>query len=145
MPNILSRQVICLNPLHTILFVINCAAFVLSHFLPVCVYFYLFFSNGGGGDVGGDDDDGTQVSEAGRLVLTQNLLCNLSFSVLEGQYFLAPLSSAALVAMSFVYELPKAFAAAQESEGRNPLEAIVAAPHLFGLAAALGVVVNYLG
>jgi hypothetical protein len=110
----------------------------------VCV-FLPFFSNGGGGDVGGDDDDGTQVSEAGRLVLTQNLLCNLSFSVLEGQYFLAPLSSAALVAMSFVYELPKAFAAAQESEGRNPLEAIVAAPHLFGLAAALGVVVNYLG
>ena len=58
---------------------------------------------------------------------------------------MAPLSSVALVALACVFELPKALKAASESEARNPLEAVTAAPHLFLLAASLGVAVNYLG
>jgi drug/metabolite transporter (DMT)-like permease len=106
---------------------------------------------------------GAEIAEALRLVLTQNLLVNCDFSVLEGQYFLAPVASVSLLTLAAIIELPHAFASSSASsdhdasiskidgtignviEGRSPLEAVASAPHLFLTACVLGVLVNYLG
>ena len=50
---------------------------------------------------------GAEVSEAMRLVLTQKLLQNLRFGVIEGQLWLAPTSALWLFSAAAVHELPK--------------------------------------
>jgi drug/metabolite transporter (DMT)-like permease len=94
----------------------------------------------------------SSFAEAGRLVLTQNLLVNCKFSVLEGQYFLAPVASASLLGLAAVLELPKALAASggtatamNEMEGQVNTPVAPGTAHLFVAACVLGVVVNYLG
>jgi len=106
---------------------------------------------------------GAEIGEALRLVLTQNLLVNSDFSVLEGQYFLAPVASGALLTLAALIEIPKAqeiyIGAADAShnlaeleggefnlkDAMGPLEAIAHRPHLFLAASLVGVLVNYLG
>lgn len=50
---------------------------------------------------------GAEVSEALRLVLTQKLLQNLRFSVVESQFYLAPVSALWLFSASAVHEMPR--------------------------------------
>ena len=47
-----------------------------------------------------------EVAEAIRLALTQKLLQNLKFGVVEGQYHLAPVTALWLFGVASVYELP---------------------------------------
>ena len=98
-----------------------------------------------------------EVSEALRLVLTQSLLVNSNFSVVEGQYFLAPVSSLGLLALALFLDLPRALkgSAADVADGADTGEEDAAAaadqPGLGELvplllcASVLGVVVNYMG
>jgi len=105
---------------------------------------------------------GAEIGEALRLVLTQSLLVNNDFSVLEGQYFLAPVASVALLTLAATIEIPKAQALSNNDRdshglakftGRemnqngylSPLDAIAQSPELFLAASIVGVLVNYLG
>ena len=107
---------------------------------------------------------GAEIAEAMRLVLTQSLLVDHEFSVLEGQYFLAPVASAALLTLAVTIEIPKAQALSsngdRDSHGLGklttgtemdqneilaPLDAIAQSPELFLAASIVGVLVNYLG
>lgn len=75
--------------------------------------------------------------EAVRLVLTQTLLTQCKFSVTEGQFFLAPAGAVCLLVAALFIEVPRFL---QDGGAAVPLEH----PHLFVLAACLGVGVNYL-
>lgn len=50
---------------------------------------------------------GSSGTEAIRLVLTQYALQDCKFTLMEGQYFLAPIGAACLVSMAVVFELPE--------------------------------------
>ena len=78
---------------------------------------------------------GAEVSEAMRLVLTQKLLQNLRFGVIEGQLWLAPTSALWLFAASAVHELPKVL---RTEAWRIPL----ANPLPFVASAVLGFLVS---
>ena len=78
---------------------------------------------------------GAEVSEAMRLVLTQKLLQNLRFGVIEGQLWLAPTSALWLFTASAVHELPKVL---QKEAWRVPLEY----PLPFFASAVLGFAVS---
>jgi len=88
----------------------------------------------------------SSFSEAGRLVLTQKLLVNSKFSVLEGQYFLAPVASVCLLSLAAVLELPKAFAAPAIAQMEGQVNSFImsSTAYLFLEVSALGVLVNYL-
>mmetsp|Transcript_42435 Transcript_42435/g.137021 ORF Transcript_42435/g.137021 Transcript_42435/m.137021 type:complete len:357 (+) Transcript_42435:70-1140(+) len=77
-----------------------------------------------------------EASEALRLVLTQKLLQNHSFGVVEGQYYMAPISGVWLFASAAVFELPRALST-------NALAMPLANPWPFLLSMALGAGVNY--
>ncbi|CAE8711464.1 unnamed protein product [Polarella glacialis] len=80
---------------------------------------------------------GAEVSEALRLTLTQLILSSRKFSVVEGQYILAPVVSACLLIGGSFTELAHAW---ESGALRAPLEY----PLLFLWAAVLGIGVNYL-
>ena len=88
----------------------------------------------------------SSFSEAGRLVLTQKLLVNSKFSVLEGQYFLAPVASACLLSLAAVLELPNVFAAPAVAEMEGQVNSLITSNTalLFLQVSTLGVLVNYL-
>ena len=48
----------------------------------------------------------SEFAEASRVVLTQVFLCNLHFGVIEGLYFLAPISACFLLILICFTELP---------------------------------------
>jgi len=76
-----------------------------------------------------------EVAEAVRLVLTQKLLQNLKFGVIEGQYWMAPISALWLFAAAAVSELPRALAS-------DAASIVAAHGGLFLLSASLGFFVN---
>lgn len=78
-----------------------------------------------------------EATEAIRLVLTQFLLQNLKFGVVEGQYVLAPASAFWLFLASAFYEFP----AMQKA---NAFAVIVANPLTFMAASSMGLGVNFL-
>lgn len=78
----------------------------------------------------------SETCEALRLVLTQKLLQNNNFGVVEGQYYMAPVSFMWLISASAILELPRAI---QSGAWRAPLNH----PGPFLLSLALGAVVNY--
>lgn len=76
-----------------------------------------------------------EVAEAVRLVLTQKLLQNLKFGVIEGQYYMAPVSALWLFTASAFLELPRAFRS-------NAWTVVQDQYQLFILSALLGFFVN---
>jgi len=76
-----------------------------------------------------------EAAEATRLVLTQRLLKNLKFGVVEGQYWMSPISALWLFSCAGMTELPRALETNAWTIPRN-------APALFLLSAALGFAVN---
>ena len=77
-----------------------------------------------------------EVSEATRLVLAQKLLQNLKFGVIEGQFFMAPVSALWLCGASALVELPRAL------RSRHAWSVVADEPLLFLTSAALGFAVN---
>lgn len=80
-----------------------------------------------------------EVSEALRLVLTQKLLTNLKFGVIEGQYYMAPVSALWLFSAAAMTELPRA---RLPSNWAHAAALVRAEPWLFASSAALGFGVN---
>lgn len=78
-----------------------------------------------------------EISEATRLALTQFLLQNLKFSVIESQYILAPASALSLTLASLIFE-------GRAMIADNSLAIVLAHPLEFFLAGTLGLVVNLL-
>ena len=78
-----------------------------------------------------------ELSEGIRLVLTQFLLQNLKFGVVEGQYVLAPASALCLFTASAFLEMPDMFQ-------RNAFSIVFDYPMYFALASCMGLVVNFL-
>ena len=78
-----------------------------------------------------------EFTESIRLVLTQYLLQNLKFGVIEGQYVLAPASAFWLLLASACYEFPEMY-------HNNAFSVIYSNPVLFILASCMGLGVNYL-
>lgn len=74
--------------------------------------------------------------EAVRLVLTQKLLKNLKFSVVEGQYWLAPASCVTLVTFSLLTEWGS-------SESRAKMSLVYENPGVFMASGLLGLMVNF--
>jgi len=79
----------------------------------------------------------SEVFEAMRLILTQFLLKDQKMGIVEGQYFLAPVSTLWLLLGSFVFEYPK-------MTSNNCINVIMTNPFMFISAALLGLVVNFL-
>jgi len=77
------------------------------------------------------------ITETVRLVLTQHLLTTCKLSVVEGHYFLAPVTCVWLLLAGACAEMP---IAAQN----NALQIIENEPFLFVRVTVLGVAVNYL-
>lgn len=78
-----------------------------------------------------------EATEAIRLVLTQFLLQNLKFGVVEGQYVLAPASAFWLFLASFCYELPHMIE-------NKAFDTISEHPATFLAASTMGLGVNFL-
>lgn len=78
----------------------------------------------------------SSLAEASRLVLTQNVLSKLKFSVVEGQYFIAPAASMCLLLGALVFEVPAAIQ-------NNALTKIYDNYDLFAKSLVLGICVNY--
>ena len=78
-----------------------------------------------------------EVCDAVRLVLTQYLLQNLNFGVIEGQYVLSPASAFWLFLFSFIFE-------AREMYHTNAILIIRHNIPMFLAAASLGLFVNFL-
>jgi hypothetical protein len=78
----------------------------------------------------------TEVMEAISLVLTQKLLQNSKFTIVEGMYVLAPPGAACLLTASIALEWPRLF---QEGDYQVVLER----PLWFAFAAILGFLVNF--
>jgi len=78
---------------------------------------------------------GAEFFEAVRLVLTQFLLKNKKFGVIEGQYWLAPASAVSLMGLSALTEFHTIY-----SEGK--ISIIFSEPMFFFLSATLGLFVN---
>jgi hypothetical protein len=80
----------------------------------------------------------SEVMEAVNLVLTQKLLHNCKFSLVEGLYFIAPPSSAFLFSAAAVMEWPRLV---QDSS----YSIIVEHPAYFAGSCLLGLAVNFIG
>jgi len=80
----------------------------------------------------------SEVMEATCLVLTQKLLQNSKFTILEGMYVLTPPGAACLLALAAVLEWPKMIAAGDHLILCNR-------PQWFFSAAMLGLLVNFSG
>jgi len=80
---------------------------------------------------------GAEIAEAVRLVLTQFLLQNLKFGVVEGQYVLAPATAFWLFTVSALYELPTMME-------NNAIVIILTNPFTFLLASCMGLGINFL-
>jgi len=78
-----------------------------------------------------------EATEAIRLVLTQFLLQNLKFGVVEGQYVLAPASAFWLFLASFCYEVPHMIE-------NKAFHTILNNPFTFIAASTMGLGVNFL-
>lgn len=78
-----------------------------------------------------------EIMEATRLALTQFLLQNLKFSVIEGQYILAPATALSLIVASLVLE-------GRAMIKNNSLAIVLSHPLQFFFAATLGLAVNLL-
>jgi len=74
---------------------------------------------------------GSSITEAIRLVLTQFALQDCKFTLLEGQYFLAPAGAACLLTLSLFWEAPQLLAT-------NGLSVVFKRPFDFMLAGSLG-------
>ena len=79
----------------------------------------------------------SMVSEAIKLVLTQYMLQQLKFGVVEGQYILAPACAFWLFLASSIFEYP-------QMQAKGSLNIFVDNVSLFFAASALGVMVNFL-
>ncbi len=79
----------------------------------------------------------SELSEAIRLLMTQFLLQNLKFGVVEGQYVLAPATALWLGLASLWFEGSK-------MREENALGVVAANPLAFVVASCLGLVVNFL-
>lgn len=77
-----------------------------------------------------------EVSEAVRLVLAQKLLKNLKFGIIEGQYFMAPVSALWLCSASALVELPRAM------HSKHAWDIVRGETALLLLSATLGFAVN---
>jgi len=77
------------------------------------------------------------VTEAMRLVLTQFLLKQMKFGIVEGQYVLAPASAVCLFLASAVFEAPRMYE-------KNAFLIIFDNFSLFLLASLMGVIVNFM-
>merc|ERR1719331_816086 len=80
----------------------------------------------------------SEVVEAISLVLTQKLLQNHKFTVIEGMYVLAPPGASCLLFAAVLLEWPRMIRAGHHM---MPL----AQPTYFGVAALLGLGVNFVG
>jgi hypothetical protein len=80
----------------------------------------------------------SEIFEAIRLILTQFLLKNVKMSVIEGQYYLSPISAAFLFLCSLIFEFPNMIK-------NNSFDIIYNYPYHFIGAALLGLIINYLG
>ncbi len=78
-----------------------------------------------------------EVFEAIRLVLTQFLLQNLKFGVVEGQYVLSPASAFWLFFASFIFEFRLMYQT-------DAFDIIYANPLAFAAASSLGLCINFL-
>lgn len=78
-----------------------------------------------------------EATEAIRLVLTQFLLKNLKFGVVEGQYVLAPASAFWLFLASAIYEFPSMIKA-------DAFSIILLNPFTFIAASSMGLGINFL-
>lgn len=79
----------------------------------------------------------SEATEAIRLVMTQFLLQNLKFGVIEGQYVLAPASAFWLFLASGFFEFPKMIET-------NAFEVLIRNPSAFLVASSMGLCVNFL-
>ena len=79
----------------------------------------------------------SEATEAIRLVMTQFLLQNLKFGVIEGQYVLAPASAFWLFLASGFFELPKMIET-------DAFSILIKNPGAFLLASCMGLCVNFL-
>lgn len=79
----------------------------------------------------------SEIAEAIRLLLTQFLLQNLKFNVIENQYIIAPASTFWLFLASLIFEMPTMIE-------RNAFLVIFNNFPLFLLASCMGLGVNYL-
>ena len=79
----------------------------------------------------------SEAAEAVRLVLTQFLLKNMKFGVIEGLYVLAPASAFWLLAASIVLEY-------RDMVEKNAFDTMAKNPILFLAASFMGLGVNYL-
>lgn len=80
----------------------------------------------------------SEIFEAIRLILTQFLLKNVNMSVIEGQYYLSPISACFLFFCSLIFEFPNMIR-------DNSFEIVYNNPYHFIGAAVLGMIINYLG
>lgn len=80
----------------------------------------------------------SEVCEAINLVLTQKLLHNCKFTLVEGLYFIAPPSGLVLCAAAVVLEGPKLW-----SDGKY--KTLVQYPGYFVASCVLGLAVNFIG
>lgn len=78
-----------------------------------------------------------ECCEAIRLVLTQFLLQNMRFSIIEGQYYLSPISAFFLFLASILLEF-------SEMYSKNAFSIIIDNLFIFICASCLGLVINYL-
>ena len=78
-----------------------------------------------------------EFSEAVRLLMTQFLLQNLKFGVIEGQYVLAPATALWLALASCVFE-------GRKMVENDAFSVIVANPWAFVVSMSLGLCVNFL-
>jgi drug/metabolite transporter (DMT)-like permease len=79
----------------------------------------------------------SEIAEAVRLILTQFLLKQMKFGVVEGQYVLAPASAFWLFVASAIFEFPQMY----ES---NAILIMLENANFFLLASAMGVIVNFM-
>ena len=81
---------------------------------------------------------GSSTCEAIRLVLTQHLLSNCKFTVVEGQYFLSPAGAGCMLFMALCSEVPHAARSGK-------LAVIGEQSQLFIISCVLGIAANFLG
>lgn len=79
----------------------------------------------------------SMLSEAIKLVLTQYMLQQLKFGVVEGQYILAPACAFWLFLASLIFEYP-------DMQSKGSFQILIDNGTLFFAASALGVMVNFL-
>jgi hypothetical protein len=79
----------------------------------------------------------SEITEAVRLILTQFLLKQMKFGVVEGQYVLAPASAFWLMLASLVFESQKMYEL-------NAVAIFIESFPYFMLASCLGVIVNFM-